>query len=482
MLLVLDNFEHLLEGVGLIAELLAAAPHLKLLVTSREALNLQEEWFHPLAGMMLPAASGKGQHPPPGQGGMEPESSTDAVQLFVQSARRARPDFTLRTEQAAVAHICRLVDGMPLALELAAAWVKVLSCQKIAEEIAHNLDILTTRHQNIPSRHRSMRAVLEQSWQLLSPPEQQVLERLSVFARGFTQVAAHEVADAFLLTLVTLAEKALVRVSQDAAGHNRYHMHELLRQFVAEQLAARPHEQHSTYDRHSAYYLRFLKRYASALTSKAQQATLQALGAEIDNVRAGWQWAVTQQRVEVLQEALPPLYDFYQIQSRYLEGKELFAQALDQWTASAVDTLSVPLRLLYVGLLARCGAFCHLLCDYELAESYLQRCLALEQAVDHSAELAFVHNVLGQLAMWRGEKRIAKQHLTQSLAISRSLGDKAGMASALEKLANLVDATLGEYGESKELATQALHLSRALGRPDYCLCVGHVGLCNLCAG
>ena len=464
MLLVLDNFEQLLDGVALIADLLTGAPQIKLLVTSRVALNLQEEWFHPLAGMALPPVNGKQQRLAGGQGANGKEGVTDAVQLFVQSAQRARPNFALTPEQEQVARICRLVDGAPLALELAAAWVKVLSCQQIAEEIVHNLDILTTRYQNIPSRHRSMRAVLEQTWQLLTPDEQQTLLHLPVFEGGFGQEAAREVVGASLLTLATLTEKALVRVTQDAAGQNRYQMHELLRQFVMEKLTALPEENAAVRAHHSRYYLQFLQHRAPQLTGKEQRTALQAISSEIDNVRAAWHWAVAQQTVANLQAAVDPLYNFYQIRSRYLEGKDLFEQAAQQLQATTDNDAAT---LLHWRLRARCGAFCHFLCDYEAADQHLQACLAAASQLDQSAELAFILNFLGQLAMWRGEKALAQQNLTQSLTISRTLDDKAGMASAVEKLANLVDATLGEYAGSKALAMQTLQLSRDLGRPDW---------------
>lgn len=464
MLLVLDNFEQILDGVALVADLLTGAPQIKLLVTSRVALNLQEEWFHPLAGMALPPVNSKQQQLAGGQGANGKERVPDAVQLFVQSAQRARPNFTLTSEQEQVARICRLVDGAPLALELAAAWVKVLSCQQIAEEIVHNLDILTTRYQNIPSRHRSMRAVLEQTWQLLTSDEQQTLLHLPVFEGGFGQEAAQEVAGASLLTLATLTEKALVRVTQDMTGQNRYQMHELLRQFVMEKLTALPAENGNIRTRHSHYYLHFLQNRAPQLTGKEQQIALQAIGVEIDNVRAAWHWAVGAHTVASLQAAVDPLYDFYQIRSRYLEGKDLFYQAAQQLQATKDNAAAT---LLHLRLRARCGAFCHFLCDYEAADHHLQACLAAASQLDQSAELAFILNFLGQLAMWRGEKALAQQQLTQSLTISRTLDDKAGMASALEKLANLVDATLGEYAESKALAMQTLQLSRELGRPDW---------------
>ena len=189
MLLILDNFEHLLAGAELLAALLRAAPYVKLLVTSREALNLQEEWFHPLTGLSLPTPVSATEHKPSCA-----RQDSEAVQFFMQNARRVRVTFSPQAEAQHVARICRLVDGIPLALELAATWLKVLSCAQIADEIERSLDILTTRQQNMPVRHRSMRAVLEQAWQLLTAPEQAVLKQLALLRGGFDQEAAQNVA------------------------------------------------------------------------------------------------------------------------------------------------------------------------------------------------------------------------------------------------------------------------------------------------
>ncbi|MBI1877997.1 MAG: XRE family transcriptional regulator [Chloroflexi bacterium] len=217
MLLVLDNFEQLLtppegedaSGVDLLAEILAVAPAVKLLVTSRETLNLQEAWFHPIAGLafpeLLPAPSAERT--------VAEVEAYDAVRLFVQSARRAQVGFSLAAEQKSVVRICRLVEGMPLGIELAAAWLKTLACDQIAHEIERSLDILSTRLQNMPERHRSMRAVFEHSWRLLVEAEQAVLQRLSVFRGGFQYQAAESVADASLMTLAALVEKSLLQVT-----------------------------------------------------------------------------------------------------------------------------------------------------------------------------------------------------------------------------------------------------------------------------
>ena len=467
LLLILDNFEHLLDEaavmVQLVSDLLAAAPRVKLLVTSREPLNLQEEWFHPLGGMALPKLERR--TPAMFAPGVTDEQVADAVQLFVQNARRARSGFDPVAERAAVAQICRLVDGVPLALELAATWLKVLPCAKIAEEIEQNLDILTARHQNIPARHRSMRAVLEQAWHLLDAQEQQVLLRLTVFRSGFTQAAGAAVAGASLHTLATLAEKALVQITQDRLARNRYQMHELLRQFAAERLASSNGAAAKTQARHSDYYLAFLQQHAPLLLGKEQQQAVPAIGDELDNLRAALMWAIQTGNSVMLVHALDPLYTFYQIQSRYLEGKEFFVAALASWPSSA-SALDEKGQQVQIQLVARCGALSYLLGEYSAAGRYLQTALALAEACAAQHELAFILNFLGRWAMWQGEKAQAEHYLTQSLHLSQTLGDRNRTASALEKLANLVHATFGEYRESKALALQSLSLSRELGRPD----------------
>jgi predicted ATPase len=219
LLLVLDGLEHLLAGSGLLAELLLCAPEVKLLTTSRERLNLYGEWVFDVQGLPLPPADQRE--------GLEAYS---AVALFLQSARRLAPDFALETcNQADVVRICQLVDGVPLGIELAAAWVRTLSCSEIAQEIERNLDFLTTSARDVAERHRSLRAAFDHSWNLLSAEEQEVMRQLSVFRGGFQREAAEQVAGAPLPLLSALVDKSLLR--RDPAGG--YTQHELIRQFAA---------------------------------------------------------------------------------------------------------------------------------------------------------------------------------------------------------------------------------------------------------
>jgi predicted ATPase/DNA-binding SARP family transcriptional activator len=460
MLLVLDNLEHLLdEGTELISKILAVAPELKILVTSREALNLQEAWFHPVEGMSFPAGDRPSFTNNDSQVGDSIASLQryDAVQLFVQNASRARVGFSLAAEQTHVVRICQLVEGMPLGIELAAAWLKVLPAAKIVDEIERGLDILSTRLRNVPERHQSMRAVFEHSWQLLTAEEQTVFKRLSGFQGSFTQEAAVQVAEASLLSLAILVEKSLVRVTETG----RYQMHELLRQFANEKLASDPQAEAVTRERHSAYYLGFLKAREAMLTGQGQRQALADIGQEIENVGIAWRWAVEQGYLAAIDQAVESLYNFYQIDSRYQEGKESFAYAITQLEASKLLAEHPESEAVLNRLYARSGGFYYFLGDYEAAQKYLEGSLKL---ANQPGEKTFILRMLGEVVNMQGKRSIAEAYLSQSLAISRETGHLNGVAEALRGLAD-VASNFGDFVAGRQLASECLAINRQLGRP-----------------
>lgn len=225
LLLVLDGLEHLLEGAGLLAELLQQAPALKLLVTSCERLSLQAEWLFVLQGLPVPPFDQ-----------VQQAEEYGAVKLFVRSAGQAQVGFKLSAEERPwVVRICQLVEGMPLAIELAAVWVRLLSCREIAQEIERTLDFLSASARDLPERHRSMRAAFDHSWHLLSIEEQQALAKLSIFRGCFQREAAAEVAGVSLPLLTALVDKSLLRCNQ-CHETGRYSLHELIRQYAADKL------------------------------------------------------------------------------------------------------------------------------------------------------------------------------------------------------------------------------------------------------
>ncbi|MGD8398745.1 MAG: BTAD domain-containing putative transcriptional regulator, partial [Anaerolineae bacterium] len=268
MLLVLDNFEHLLSATGmndggreLVLEMVGTAPKLKLLVTSRERLNLKAEWLLTLEGLAYP----------PEETDLG-EETFEAVELFVQRAQRVRPGFSLPAEWPEVVRICRLLDGMPLGIELAATWVSMMPSAEIARELARGLDLLVTDLHDVPARHRSMEAIFDHSWGLLSEPERAVFKSLSVFRGGFDRQAAEQVAGASLSTLAALVDKSLLRV----VSPGRYDMLEPLKQYAEGKLAETPAENEAVQNRHCDYYASFLRRIQNDILTHAgqRQATL----------------------------------------------------------------------------------------------------------------------------------------------------------------------------------------------------------------
>jgi DNA-binding CsgD family transcriptional regulator/tetratricopeptide (TPR) repeat protein len=235
-----------------------------------------------------------------------------------------RPNFSLKDEATGVVRVCRLVEGSPLALELAAAWAKTMTAAAIADEIAQDLAFLASPLRNIQEKHRNMQAVFQRSWQLLNPEEQQVFQRLARFRGGFDRAAARHIADASLAVLSALVDRSLLRWRPNG----RYDLHELVRQYAEEQLAQSPAELHQICNRHSAYYADFLANQHRALIGPQQRAAMAMIQTEFENVRLAWQWAVEQKRLEEIRRANLVLFSFCQRQGRYQEGLLLLEAAL----------------------------------------------------------------------------------------------------------------------------------------------------------
>ncbi len=284
LLLVLDNFEHLLAGADVLSDLVEAAPGVLLLATSREPLHLRAEWLLDIQGLPVPERAD--------DSGVEQSS---AVRLFVQTANRMQADFALSPENIpSVVRICQLVAGMPLAIELAAAWVRARSCREIAQELEQSLESLTTTMHDVPARHRSMRAVFDHSWRLLSDAEQGVLRRLSVFRGGMQADAAARVAGATPLLLAALVDKSLLHHN----GAGRYELHELVRQYAGEQLE-QAGEAERTRDTHAADFLALAQAAEPGLDGPARAIWLGRLEQEHNNLRAALAWSQAAGRAEL---------------------------------------------------------------------------------------------------------------------------------------------------------------------------------------
>ncbi|MCL4832509.1 MAG: hypothetical protein KJZ86_08715 [Caldilineaceae bacterium] len=312
LLIVLDNFEQLLAHAPLLSQLLTVAGGVKLLVTSRERLNLPEEWLIHLHGLAVPPdLSGTpadfSRVPDVSMGAPDRSPPAPALTLFTQRLRQLQLDFAPTGEEGRWAgEVCRMVGGMPLALELAAAWGDVLSCREIVQQLEISLGILRSESLSLPERHRSMAAVLASAWQRLSGEEQQVMARLSLFRGGFTREAAAAVTGASLLLLQGLIHRSLLR----RTGEGRYEMQELIRQYAGERLARQPERHAAAQAAHAGYFAAFIQAREKELTTNPSPALLDEVAADIENVRVAWRYALERDEMELLLQMVVGLAKF----------------------------------------------------------------------------------------------------------------------------------------------------------------------------
>jgi serine/threonine protein kinase/predicted ATPase/Flp pilus assembly protein TadD len=448
MLLLLDSFEHLLAGVTLVAEILDQAPKVKILVTSRERLNLRDEWVLEISGLSYPDQAGPT--------GLE---QFEAVQLFLQNARRSQPGNPLPEEEITdVIRICQLVEGMPLALELASSWTRLLSCREIVAEIEQNLDFLSTSLQDLPERHRSLRSVFEYSWGMLSEAEQDVFRKLSVFRGGFQREAAEQVAGASLVLLSGLMDKSFMRRMADG----QLQIHEVLRQFGEEKLQQDAETLQAARHRHGQYYADFLQKHEKHLREQRQRSALKEMSEEIENILAAWNWMIDQGQTANIGKALDSLYHFYVIRSWLQEGAESFGRAAARVreVEGMMHAFEEESGAIYSRLLVRQGQFYYRLNDYGMARELLQKGMIISQHVNAPAETALSLNSLGNIAYRLGETEEAKLHYAESMAIFQSLDDPWGTAVAKNSLGVVIHELGGQAGH---LFEDSLEIFKSLG-------------------
>lgn len=447
LLLVLDNFEHLLGGVGLVTEILRQAPQVKVLTTSRERLNLHSEWVHAIQGLSVPR---------PDQ--TDRAEQYTSVELFVYSARRAQADFVLRDQdRPAVIRICRLVEGMPLSIELAAAWVSVLTCEEIAQEVERSFDFLATSAADVPERQRSQRAVFDHSWNLLSPTERDALSRLALFQGGFDRQAAQEVTDASLPLLLALVSKSLIRRAEDG----RFDMHEAIRQYALSHLDEDPRAG-AARERHGRYYLCLLADRKASLQGPAQREALRELKEEIDNLRAAWLWAVEYDQFSLIAQALRSLGWLCNVGVMYREGVEqieLAVRALRAREAGEEDQRVLGAALAQQGLLYfRQG-------EFGQALDRLEESLAILRPIGDPSLLTDPLVLTGVIMHLVGEMNRSLSLLQEGYETAATAGDRFYAAYSLYNL-GYVAGLLGHYDEGYEQMMAGLAMWRQLGDPS----------------
>lgn len=454
LLLVLDNAEHLPGLPALLQRLLQGCATLQLLVTSRERLHLAGEQVLVLAGLDVPDADSRDA---------EAAARFDAVGLFLQCAHAARPGFEAPLHMAAVVGIVELLGGMPLAIQLAAAWVRLLSPAAIlrqlrgpqgAAEALDALDVLEADPASAaaPARpaHTSLRQVIEQSWQRLAPREAEALQDLAVFAGGFMPDAARAVARVPLPVLATLADKSLLAVTESG----RFVLHPVLAAFVAERLAQAPEREALLRDRHASFYCRQLLALAPHARGR-QRLLVEGIDAEFANAHVAWVHATGTGRAELVTSAVNVWRIYYEVQGRLVEGRTALQAAL-QLPAQGVSGLraSAAVRHALAMLALRLG---HLDEARALAEGSIADGERLQDAGSQTGGWL----VLGNCAIGAGQPEAARDAAQRALACARAAGDPHGMATATGNL-GIIEKRLGHYDLALDLYREALAVERTL--------------------
>jgi predicted ATPase/DNA-binding CsgD family transcriptional regulator len=410
MLLILDNVEHLLDGALQVAELAAAAPRVRVLLTSRERLGLAGEHVVQLGGLSLPGEDGD-------------MLESDAVRLFLEHARRARHDFV--PDQAALARIAHLTGGMPLALVLAAAWADILPAAQIAEEISRSVDTLQHEARDLPPRHRSIRALFDPTWNRLTRAQQDVLMRMSCFPASFTREAARHVAGADLPMLGRLAAKSLIQVQ----SNGRFTLHPLLRQYCAVQLQ-RSDKAAGTQATHAHFYLERLARSAGDIVGRRQETALADLRNDVEHIHQAWTWAVTTTQaepVDVIERALDALAIAGELTGRIAETAALLRAALDRFQSShqrLSDRIAVRLARLTIAL------------GEPIDSGVIHAALQCAREQGDERQQSWCLWVLSQQDfMVRGHDSQAKDYLEKMIAVCRRRGDTYLLARGLTDVA-----------------------------------------------
>lgn len=446
MFLALDGFEHLLteKTAEQLAQLLAAAPRLRLLVTSRIRLNLRAEWLVQVGGLPI-SRNGDG----PGT----------AEALFITRARQVQPTFDPAAEEASIRHICQMIDGLPLAIELAAAALRYYRCDEILARLRDNIDFLATNQRDIPPRHRSLRAVFDQSWHLLDDEGRRGFAALSVFRGTFTPTAAEAVCRTSRPILHDLVDQSLVQQRADG----RLQLHDALRRYAHEKLVSDPDRAAALRRQHALFFSELLQRWRPHLFGGDQLTALETITGEIENLRAGWEYArALDPRTPGLLSLIDATADamfwvFYQ-RSRFQEGVSMMAEGM-AWLDGSDDPAVVRSRFRF---LARHGWLEVLLGRIETGRTALTEAYRyFENQLLHE-DVMFCACYLGTIALTTGDFFEADHHFRRGEEVANALGEPLWASIALN-MRGVLAMRQAQTDEATTLIEQSLALKKAFG-------------------
>ncbi len=458
MLLVLDNFETLLDlhengridPRALLAEILSSAPDIRLLVTSRQRLQMRQENILSLQGLPFP--------PQNGTNGTN-WTSYESVQLFLRHAQRVMPNFEPTTnEKKAIAAICHQLQGMPLGVELAAPALLETTAVALQKAISQTPDTLAIPWPDVEPRHRSIRAVFDYSWAMLTQSEKQLLSQLSIFPGSFNETAVIAICKTSTQTIRTLAAKSLLQPIKSG----RYRLHPLIRGLAVEQCQ----QTEALLDRHYHFYTTFLQQEESSIIGKQQKKALDRVADELDNVRLAWQTAVSRLDFTALDKALPTVYIFFDTRGWLQEGEQILRLATQQIEANSSSIIhNSSFSLVYGRILSRQAWFTYKLGDFAAAKTLQQQCEHLFIRLQAEPELAHILHDQGALARRTGNLPLAKALCLQSLSIRRQWGGRK-LVATLITLAN-IERTVGNFEAARQYLLEANTLLQKEPEPIY---------------
>ena len=455
ILLILDNAEHLSDFAEVLDTLLKETKRSKIVITSRIRFNLQQEHVFSLEGLQVPEITNLND---------EALANSESVQLYLQNARRYLREFNLSGHESAIARFCKIVGGMPLAIEIGTALLPVISCEHLTQEIEKNLDLLDSPLQNVPERHQSLRAVFDHSWGLLAPKEQTALTRLSVFRGTFSLDAAQQIATTNVTALHKLVSQSLLRRYAHEDGTTRYDIHVAIAQYAFEALETDRGTLESVLNKHIDYYANLLRGNDKNLTQKKNrsanlEASLKQTDMELSNVRVAWQYAVEQRRFDAIDTMSTAIHRFFEGTNRFQEGSDLFEYALEFLTCDPCeDHQEIAISKVAVhsaGLHLRLG-------NLDRVEDLAEHSVAVFEATNQLPDLGFALNILGIIHLYKGRFDEAKETLIKCAETYRATDN---LAELLKPLANLGSLSLrtGDHQTAKDVLYEGVTISEQLG-------------------
>ncbi len=487
-LLVFDNFEHLrLEGIKFLAFLLSKTHQLKIIVTTRERLNMVAETILEVSGLPVPST-----------GQTENIESYSSIKLFLQNVHRISPMFSFENNASAIIRICQLVNGLPLGIILASSWVRVYGCPQIIEEIKNNIDFLATSAPDIIPRHRSLRAVFDHSWQLLSEDQQRILCHLSIFCSSFTAHAAFQICAATPLILTTFLDKSLLHHRTD-----RYEMLDTFRQYAFSKLVAIGEEYVTTKAKFCDYYVDFCMQKHQEINTSDQRQAIDEMISEVENIRTAWIWMIESDSWDMVKKIKDPLLTFNVMTANFIQGREFFRLALNKLNElndSSLELIHAYMQQLEAWMTIKIGfitegvhslsACIEIFRSHNSATDLAMTLMILadahrilgnlhqaKQIIDEALDIfhepcsptsnyivavtAHSQSILGTIYIELGDFEQAKAHLQASLAIHHRIGTNYGTIHSLLGLAKLAYLQ-GDFTQSRDLYEQTLDTATAI--------------------